>query len=157
MGADKNSSRRMNSAYVPNSQPRISTRVCQGHVVTMDLPTLGANPKQSQSESETQEAKDLGDLRSPRRTVRNDRADSPRWAGGQSARPQRTVRKCNPNNQYCTSKYRRSVATPWTVRPARTVRQPYSNRKHPTRRIETKRRKNSQRTRRTTGWSAPRG
>jgi hypothetical protein len=36
---------RENSAYVPNSQPRIATRVCQGSVVTADLPTLGANPK----------------------------------------------------------------------------------------------------------------
>jgi hypothetical protein len=34
-----------NSAYTPNSQLRIPTRVCQGHVVTMDLPTLGTNPK----------------------------------------------------------------------------------------------------------------
>jgi hypothetical protein len=38
MGADKNSSRRMNSAYALNSQPRIPARVCQGHVVTTDLP-----------------------------------------------------------------------------------------------------------------------
>jgi hypothetical protein len=50
---------RQNSAYTPNSQIRIPTRVCQGHVVTTDLPTLGTNPKQSQSRSTTQEAKDL--------------------------------------------------------------------------------------------------
>jgi hypothetical protein len=36
---------RENSAYTPNSQPRIPTRVCQGHVVTTDLPTLGTNPQ----------------------------------------------------------------------------------------------------------------
>jgi hypothetical protein len=36
----------------------------------MDLPTLGTNPKQSQSESETKEAKDLVTLRKHRRTVR---------------------------------------------------------------------------------------
>jgi hypothetical protein len=35
---------RENSAYAPNSQPRIPTRVCQGSVVTADLPTLGATP-----------------------------------------------------------------------------------------------------------------
>jgi hypothetical protein len=40
---------RENSAYSPHSQPRIPTRVCQGHVVTTDLPTLGTNPKQSRS------------------------------------------------------------------------------------------------------------
>jgi hypothetical protein len=44
MGADKNSSLWLNSAYTPNSQLRIPTRVCQGHVVTTDLPTLGTNP-----------------------------------------------------------------------------------------------------------------
>jgi hypothetical protein len=39
---------RENHAYTPNSQPRIPTQVCQGHVVTADLPTLGTNPKRSQ-------------------------------------------------------------------------------------------------------------
>jgi hypothetical protein len=80
MGADKSSSQRSNSAYAPNSQPRIPTRVCQARVVTMDLPTLGTNPKQTQSESESQEAKDLAPLRSlggpsvwRRRTVRRGR------------------------------------------------------------------------------------
>jgi hypothetical protein len=48
-----------NSAYTPKSQPRIPTRVCQGRVVTTDLPTLGKNPKRSQSESETQRSKGL--------------------------------------------------------------------------------------------------
>jgi hypothetical protein len=41
-----------------------------------------------------------------------------------SARSRRIVQKYDPNNQYCTSKYGRSVANPRTVRPARTVRQP---------------------------------
>jgi hypothetical protein len=85
MGADKNSSRRSNSAYAPNSQPSIPTRVCQGRVLTTDLPTLGTNPKQSQSESETQGAKDLTTLRSTRRTVRKHWADYPRGLGGLSA------------------------------------------------------------------------
>jgi hypothetical protein len=77
MGANKNSSRRMNSAYASNSQPRVPTRVCQGHIVTTDLPTLGTNPKQSQRESETQEAKDLGNLQLPGRTVPKEGADCP--------------------------------------------------------------------------------
>jgi hypothetical protein len=91
MGADKNSSRRSNSAYAPNSQPRMPTQVCQGRVVTTDLPTLGTNPKQSQRESETQEAKDLATLQNPRQTVRMTRrtvrdglADGPRYLGGWS-------------------------------------------------------------------------
>jgi hypothetical protein len=50
---------RENLAYVPNSQPRIPTRVCQSRVVTTNQPTLRANSKQSQSEIETQRAKDL--------------------------------------------------------------------------------------------------
>jgi hypothetical protein len=93
MGADKNSSRRMNSAYVPNSQPRIPTRVCQGLVVKTDLPTLGTNPKQSQSKSETQEAKNLAALRGTRRTVRSDWADGPCGMGGRPAGHGKIVRK----------------------------------------------------------------
>jgi hypothetical protein len=61
--------RRENSAYVPNSQPRISTWVCQGCIVITDLPTLGTNPKQYQSESETQGAKDLAALRNASQTI----------------------------------------------------------------------------------------
>jgi hypothetical protein len=84
MGADKKYSRRSNLAYTPNSQPRILTRVCQGRVVTTDLPTLGTNPKRSQSESETQEAKDLAAVRNTRRTVRKHRVDRPCGLGGPS-------------------------------------------------------------------------
>jgi hypothetical protein len=80
-------------------------------------------PQTIPNESETQEAKDLAALRMPRRTVRNDLADNPRWTGGRSSRPRRTVRNYYPNNKYGTLKYGRSVATPRTVRPARTVRQ----------------------------------
>jgi hypothetical protein len=53
---------RENSAYTPNSELRVPTRVCQGHVVTTDLPTLGTNSKRSQSGSTNQEAKDLAVL-----------------------------------------------------------------------------------------------
>jgi hypothetical protein len=69
-----------NSAYTPNSEPRIPTRVCQGHVVTTDLPTLGTNPNQSRSGRTTREAKDLAVLQVTRRTVRDLRADRPRDA-----------------------------------------------------------------------------
>jgi hypothetical protein len=93
MGADKNSSRRSNSAYVPNSQPRIPTRVFQGCVVTTDLPTLGINPKQSQSENETEQAKYLATLRSLGRIVRDVLADGPLGAGGRSTRTRRMVWK----------------------------------------------------------------
>jgi hypothetical protein len=85
MGANKNFSRRSNSAYAPNSQPRIPTRVCQGRVVTTDLPTIGTNPKQYQSESKTQGGKDLTTLLSTRRTVHKHRADRPCGLGGLSA------------------------------------------------------------------------
>jgi hypothetical protein len=80
---------RENSAYAPNSQPRIPTRVCQGHVVTIDLPTLGTNAKQFQSGRTTQEAKDLAAPRGTRRTVRGDRADGPRVTDGQSEKESR--------------------------------------------------------------------
>jgi hypothetical protein len=104
-----------NSTYVPNSHPKIPTRVCQGHVVTTDLPTLGINPKQSQSGSMTQEAKDLATLRSARRTVCELRADCPRDHGKPSARQRRTVRKRIANLQYCAINNVSSVEAPRTV------------------------------------------
>jgi hypothetical protein len=116
MGADKNSSLWLNSAYTPNSQLRIPTRVCQGHVVTKDLPTLGRSPKPIQRGSTTQKGRDLGNLESTRRTVRSVRADCPRGWRGLSARRARTVRNCYPNLQYCTKKNRPSVMDPRTVR-----------------------------------------
>jgi hypothetical protein len=84
---------RENSAYIPNSQPRIPTQVCQGHVVTADLPTLRANPKRSQSGSKTQEVKDLAILRSAGRTVREPGADGPLPMGGPSVDRNRTTRR----------------------------------------------------------------
>jgi hypothetical protein len=93
MGADKNYFGRSNSAYVPNSPLRMSTQVFQGCVVTTELPTLGTNPKRSQSKSETQEAKNLAALRGTGRTVRGDRADGPLGTGRRSAGHGRMVRK----------------------------------------------------------------
>jgi hypothetical protein len=45
MGADKTSLRRAELDFAPKSQPQIPTQTSQGHVVTMDLPTLGTSPK----------------------------------------------------------------------------------------------------------------
>jgi hypothetical protein len=84
MGAYKISSRRMNSAYAPNSQPRILTRVCQGRIVTTDLPTLGTNPNSKQHGSATQEAKDFGNLRYLGKIVREGLVDCPRVHCGAS-------------------------------------------------------------------------
>jgi hypothetical protein len=107
---------RENSAYAPNSQPRIPTRVCQAHVVIVDLETLGTHYKQSQSESTNQEAKDLVTLRSTRWTVRELRAYCPRAHGGPSAWYKRTVRKILANIQYCTNNNGPSVEAPRTIR-----------------------------------------
>jgi hypothetical protein len=96
MGADKNSSLWLNSAYTPNSQLWIPTLVCQGHVVTTVLPTLGTNPNSIQHGSATQKAKDLGNLESTRRTVRIVQGDCPRGGRVLSARRARTVRKMLP-------------------------------------------------------------
>jgi hypothetical protein len=86
---------RENSAYTPNSQPRIPTQVCQGHVVTTHLPTLGTNPKRSQSGSTTQEAKDLAVLQQPLRTVREPGADGPLPTGGRSNKHNRTTKQAH--------------------------------------------------------------
>jgi hypothetical protein len=90
MGADKNSSLWLNSAYTPNSELRIPTRVSQGHVVKTDLPTLGTNPNSIQHRSTTQKAKDLDNLESTRRTVRSVRADCPRGGHEPSENATRT-------------------------------------------------------------------
>jgi hypothetical protein len=84
MGADKNSSPKRELGLYP-SQPRIPTRVCQGHVVTTDVPTLGTNPKRSQSGSTKQKAKDFTVLQQPKRTVRGHLVDCPRSPRGRSA------------------------------------------------------------------------
>jgi hypothetical protein len=99
MGADKNSSRRMNSAYAPNSQPRVPTRVLpRSH--RQNGPTDPSNkPKQSQGKTETQEAKDLGNMQWPGQTVRMEGADYPWAPGGPSASSWRTVRNWFPNLQ----------------------------------------------------------
>jgi hypothetical protein len=100
---------RENSAYAPNSKPRIPTRVCQGSIVTADLPTLEANSKRSQSKSETQRAKDLAaqhwnrrTVRKHQRTVREAWADSPQTPGGPSVWPRRTVREATTDRPKTT-------------------------------------------------------
>jgi hypothetical protein len=98
MGADKKSSWRMNSTYTPNPQPRIPTRVCQGHLVTTDLPTLGSNPNSKQHGSTTQESNNLGNLQRSAQTVGVVRADGPH------------------------PKFGRSASSPWTVCSLQTVR-----------------------------------
>jgi hypothetical protein len=128
MGADKNSSRRMKSACVPNSQLRIPTWVCQARVVTTDLPTLGTNPNSKQHESATQEAKDLGNLHSLGRTIRVEGVDCPWGKGGLSASTGWTVPKCHPNFQYCNSKNGPFVPYAGTVCAEKTVRTHLTNR-----------------------------
>jgi hypothetical protein len=95
---------RENSSYTPNSQPRIPTRVCQGHVVTTDVPTLGTNPKRPQSGSTNQEAKDLAVLqqswrtvRGPVRTVRGHRLDGPRHTADSPLNTNRTTQSAPPH------------------------------------------------------------
>jgi hypothetical protein len=94
----------MNSAYAPNPQSRVPTRVFQGCVVTTDLPTLGTNPNSKQHGSTTKEAKDLGNLRCLGRTVRGALADSPRGAGSRSKNETRTTSAAprNTDGQYPT-------------------------------------------------------
>jgi hypothetical protein len=79
----------MNSAYALNSQPRVPTRVCQGHVVTTDLPTLETNPNSKQHGSASQEVKDLGNLQCLGRTVRGALVDSQQGARECPARSRR--------------------------------------------------------------------
>jgi hypothetical protein len=93
MGADKNSSPKRELGLCHKFTTKDSTRVCQGPVVTADLPTLGANPKRSQIKSVTQRAKDLAAPHWTRCTICKHRADRPRGLGGLSADTGRTVRE----------------------------------------------------------------
>jgi hypothetical protein len=117
-----------NSTYTLKSQPRIPTRVCQGRVVTADLPTLGTNPKRSQSESETQRSKGLS---YPANTL----ADSPRPWGGRSVVTGRTTRYPRADGLLITTERPDEHLNVWTVctwssdgpratRGAQTVRDP---------------------------------
>jgi hypothetical protein len=86
MGADKNSSRRMNSPYSPNSQSRVPTRVCQGCVVTI----LATNPRNKPQIKATRKRN------SRSKGLRHSaelQADSPRWSGGRSTWGRWTVRE----------------------------------------------------------------
>jgi hypothetical protein len=140
----------------------IPTRVCQDHVVTTDVPTLGINPKRSQSGSTKQEAKDLAILHRPRRTVRGHLADRSRSPRGRSATHDGLSVKRKQNDPTGTSTRGRSVPCPRTVREqlvprgqfattGRTVCQTPSHQKPLANRIETKALKNTRRTRRTLG------
>jgi hypothetical protein len=151
---------RENSAYAPNSQPRIPTQVCQGHVVTMDLPTLGTNPKQPQSESTNQEAKDLAALQYTRQTIRGLQADRPRGYGGPYAscdglsKKRSPITSTAPSITDCPRWANGPSAPPRTVRHSSTDRLQTSCHKNPpTKRIKQKTRKNSRRTRKTLGLS----
>jgi hypothetical protein len=151
---------RENSAYTPNSPPRIPTRVCQGHIVTADVQNLGTNPKQSQSGSTKQEGKDLAILKQPRRTIHCHLADCPRAPCGRSATHGGRSVKHEQNDPTNTSTRGRSVPRPRTVREqlvprglsttsGRTIRQTTFHQKPLANRIETKALKNTRRTRRT--------
>jgi hypothetical protein len=59
MGADKISSPKSRTRLCPKITNKVPIRTCQGHVVTMDLPTIGTSPKPIQNRSTTLEAKDL--------------------------------------------------------------------------------------------------
>jgi hypothetical protein len=154
--------RRENSAYTPNSQPRIPTRVFQGHIVTTDVPTLGTNPKQSQRGSTKQEAKDLATLQQPRRTIRGHLANCPRSPRGRSTTHGGLSVIHKKNDPTGTSTRRRSVPRPQTVREqlvprgqsatsGRTVHSTPSHQKTLANRIKTKVLKNMRRTQRTLG------
>jgi hypothetical protein len=170
---------RENPTYTTNSQPRILTRVCQGHVVTTDLPTLGTNPKRSQSGSTIQEARDLAVLQQPWQTVRDPGADGPRSPGRRSAVTGRTVRYPRADGPLIATERpeehptmrtvhtwssdgprathaERTVRDLWADSPAltRTVRQTPSGQNQMAKRIETKTLKNTRRTRRTLGQKA---
>jgi hypothetical protein len=156
MGADKILPEGWTRPMSQIHNQRIPTRVCQGRVVTTDLPSLGANPEQPQSESETQEAKNLAALWGTRRTVRVVRADGPRVTGGWSGNENRTS-SSSPRITDCPDEhYGRFEPRGLSGHPRRTVRPTSSKRKPPTRRIKTKRNKNLRRTRRTSGRIVPR-
>jgi hypothetical protein len=157
MGADKTSSLWLNSAYTPNSQLRIPTRVCQGHVVTTDLPTIGTNPNSIQHRSTTQKAKDLGNLESTRRTVRSVRADCPRGGHGPSENATRTssIAPRKTDRLWWT---RGPSASSRTIRHSSTDRPQTSCTKNPpTKRIEREALKNLHEHEEQLGCQAPRG
>jgi hypothetical protein len=77
---------RENSAYTPNSQPRIATRVCQSHVVIKDVPTLGTKLQTIPKRKHDSRSKGLS---CPAGYL----ADRPQPPGGPSARTRWTVRE----------------------------------------------------------------
>jgi hypothetical protein len=122
MGADKNSSRRINSTYTPNSPPMIPTQTCQGRVVTIDLPTLGTSPNTTQSGSTRQEAKDLANCDRLGRTVHEKVLDHP-WSTEdcpwiEDGPPVLSTRTSSaaPGQYRPSVTARRTVRARWTIR-----------------------------------------
>jgi hypothetical protein len=90
-----------------------------------NVPTNPRNkPKLKETQKRNSRSKELRQPAVPRQTVHGALADGTQGVGGRSARSRQTVRNCYLNNQYCTLKYRQSVANPRTVWPARTAWQP---------------------------------
>jgi hypothetical protein len=95
MGADKNSSRRMNSAYATKFTTKgTHTSLPRSHSQSNNGPTNPRSKSQLKATRKRNSRKnDLDDMQSPWRTVCGDRAAGPHGGGGRSTWGWRTVRE----------------------------------------------------------------
>jgi hypothetical protein len=106
MGADKNSSLWLNSAYTPIATPRTHTHKQDPKQESNNLKGTTKKPRDKKRKQTNKNRSTSSELQKPGRTVRVAPADYPRRGRGPSGHHTRTVRKSTPNQQSRTLKNR---------------------------------------------------
>jgi hypothetical protein len=99
MGADKNSSLWLNSAYTPIATPRTHMHKQDPRQGSNKLKGTTKKPRNKKLKQTNKKQSTSSELQKPGRTVRVGPADRPRRGCGPSGHHTRTVRKSTPNQQ----------------------------------------------------------
>jgi hypothetical protein len=104
MGADKNSSLWLNSAYTPITTPRTHMHKQDLKQGSNNLKGTTKKPRNKKQKQTNKNRSTSSELQKPGRTVRVGPADRPRRGRRPSGHHTRTVRKSTPNQQSRTLK-----------------------------------------------------
>jgi hypothetical protein len=118
MGADKNSSLWLNSAYTPIATPRTHTHKQDPKHGSNNLKGTTKKPRDKKRKLTNKNRSTSSELQKPVRTVRVGLADRPRRGREPSGHHTQTVRKSSPNQQSRTPNNGPSAGSTRTVRHA---------------------------------------
>jgi hypothetical protein len=116
MGADKNSSLWLNSAYTPIATPRTHTHKQDHKQGSNNLKGTTKKPRDKKRKQTNKNRSTSSELQKPGRTVHVGLADRPRRGHGPSGHHTRTVQKALQTNRAAPQKIGLSVIEPRTVR-----------------------------------------